>query len=184
MGQGSIKNLNFSFLRQVFQYCLLGLNACRLRFASHIFLYLVVSCYSVLALLLLFVVMYFQIAFCCFWFFIHTYFQKNWKLLFKLLLRVGHQLFLYWVANKMTSKISNCFLVWLFFGLYSYFSISCCYSVLALLLLFVVMYYCCFICKNTLRSLSTLLHLLLSYFLLINLILCIPKYVNYELFYY
>ena len=42
LGQGSIKNLNFSFLRQVFQYCLLGLNACRLRFASHIFLYLVV----------------------------------------------------------------------------------------------------------------------------------------------
>ena len=30
----SIKNLNFSFLRQVFQYCLLGLKACRLRFAS------------------------------------------------------------------------------------------------------------------------------------------------------
>ena len=30
----SIKNLNFSFLGQVFQYCLLGLNACRLRFAS------------------------------------------------------------------------------------------------------------------------------------------------------
>ena len=79
-----------------------------------------------------------------------------------------------WVASPL--------LVRLFFGLYSYFSISC-YSVLALLLLF-VMYYCCSICKNTLRSLSTLLHLLLSYFLLINLLFCIPKYVNYELFYY
>ena len=30
----SIKNLNFSFLGQVFQYCLLDLNVCRLRFAS------------------------------------------------------------------------------------------------------------------------------------------------------
>jgi len=30
----SIKNLNFSFLGQIFQYCLLGLKACRLRFAS------------------------------------------------------------------------------------------------------------------------------------------------------
>ena len=29
-----IKNLNFSFLGQVFQYCLLGLKGCRLRFAS------------------------------------------------------------------------------------------------------------------------------------------------------
>ena len=28
------KNLNFSFLGQVFQYCLLGLKVCRLRFAS------------------------------------------------------------------------------------------------------------------------------------------------------
>ena len=37
--------------------------------------------------------------------------------------------------------------------------------------------------KNTLRSLSTLLHLLLSYFLIINLILCILKYVNYELYF-
>ena len=34
LGQGFYQNLNFSFLRQVFQYCLLGLNACRLRFAS------------------------------------------------------------------------------------------------------------------------------------------------------
>ena len=30
----SIKNLNFRFLGQVFQYCLLGLKVCRLRFAS------------------------------------------------------------------------------------------------------------------------------------------------------
>ena len=30
----STKNLNFSFLGQLFQYCLLGLKACRLRFAS------------------------------------------------------------------------------------------------------------------------------------------------------
>ena len=30
----SIKNLNFSFLEQVFQYCLLDLKVCRLRFAS------------------------------------------------------------------------------------------------------------------------------------------------------
>ena len=30
----SIKNLNFSFLGQLFQYCLLGLKTCRLRFAS------------------------------------------------------------------------------------------------------------------------------------------------------
>ena len=29
----SIKNLNFSFLGQVFQYCLLGFKVCRLRFA-------------------------------------------------------------------------------------------------------------------------------------------------------
>ena len=35
MGQGSIKNLNFSFLGQVFQYCLLSLKACRLRFATY-----------------------------------------------------------------------------------------------------------------------------------------------------
>ena len=35
MGQGSIKNLYFSFLGQLFQYCLLGLKACRLRLASH-----------------------------------------------------------------------------------------------------------------------------------------------------
>jgi len=35
VGSGfSIKNLNFSFLRQVFQYCLLGLKECQLRFAS------------------------------------------------------------------------------------------------------------------------------------------------------
>ena len=35
VGSGfSMKNLNFSFLRQVFQYCLLGLKACQLRFAS------------------------------------------------------------------------------------------------------------------------------------------------------
>ena len=33
-GQGSIKNLYFSFLGQLFQYCLLGLKACQLRFAS------------------------------------------------------------------------------------------------------------------------------------------------------
>ena len=32
----SIKNLNFSFLGQLFQYCLLGLKACRLRFASYL----------------------------------------------------------------------------------------------------------------------------------------------------
>ena len=30
----SIKNLNFRFLGQVFQYCLLGIKVCRLRFAS------------------------------------------------------------------------------------------------------------------------------------------------------
>jgi len=30
----SIKNLNFSFFGQIFQYCLLGLKACRLRFTS------------------------------------------------------------------------------------------------------------------------------------------------------
>ena len=30
----SIKNLNFSFLGQLFQYCLLGLKMCRLRFTS------------------------------------------------------------------------------------------------------------------------------------------------------
>ena len=30
----SIKNLNFSFLGQVFEYCLLDFNACRLRFIS------------------------------------------------------------------------------------------------------------------------------------------------------
>ena len=34
MGQGSIKNLYFSFLGQLFQYCLLGLKSCQLRFAS------------------------------------------------------------------------------------------------------------------------------------------------------
>ena len=35
MGQGSIKNMNFSFLGQVFQYWLLGFKACQLRFASY-----------------------------------------------------------------------------------------------------------------------------------------------------
>ena len=34
LGQGSIKNLYFSFLGQLFQYCLLGLKSCQLRFAS------------------------------------------------------------------------------------------------------------------------------------------------------
>ena len=34
VGLGFYQNLNFSFLRQVFQYCLLDLKACRLRFAS------------------------------------------------------------------------------------------------------------------------------------------------------
>ena len=33
----STKNLNFSFLGQLFQYYLLGLKACRLRFPSHAF---------------------------------------------------------------------------------------------------------------------------------------------------
>ena len=75
----------------------------------HIFLYLVVilfwPCFCFLLLCIS------KLLFVVFDFFIHTYFQTNWKLLFKLLLRVGHQLFLYWVANKMTSKIPNCFLV-------------------------------------------------------------------------
>ena len=34
VGSGFYQNLNFSFLGQLFQYYLLGLNACRLRFAS------------------------------------------------------------------------------------------------------------------------------------------------------
>ena len=34
VGSRFYQNLNFSFLGQVFQYCLLGLKACRLRFAS------------------------------------------------------------------------------------------------------------------------------------------------------
>ena len=33
-GRVSVKNLNFSFLGQLFQYYLLGLKACRLRFTS------------------------------------------------------------------------------------------------------------------------------------------------------
>ena len=34
LGQSLYQNLNFSFLGQVFQYYLLGLKACQLRFAS------------------------------------------------------------------------------------------------------------------------------------------------------
>ena len=34
VGLGFYQNLNFSFLGQLFQYCLLGLKACWLRFAS------------------------------------------------------------------------------------------------------------------------------------------------------
>ena len=34
MGQGFYQNLSFSFLGQIFQYYLLGLKACQLRFAS------------------------------------------------------------------------------------------------------------------------------------------------------
>ena len=63
LGRGFFQNLNFSFLGQVFQYYLLGLKVCRLRFASFGIKAQVLKS-GLLSLYLLFLVVILSCSFC------------------------------------------------------------------------------------------------------------------------